>query len=375
MNDMNSGCSAKCWGAAALMGLFTIVMLVVAGQKSVLTAIILGGLAFALLGLLFNWLFCAPLPKPAPRETAVPGSAGGMGALVPDEVKPGAAAGEAQAARAEVAKQAEEAEAQSAEVEAEASADDSDIEPAETSDDGETAEAETPQASSDGEYKVKPSKALAGQAELSSRKGSWRYEGDGADESAEPDAAKAEPAEPEAAKSEPAEPAAETTEPAEPTDAKPSSEAPEGGSGLKPSKPLAGEADLASRKGSWKYEGGDAAATTGDTSEDFDKDGKLEGTGEGEKPAMMDAPREGGPDNLKEIKGIGPKLEKLCHSMGIYHFDQIAAWTDQEIAWVNANLTGFKGRVTRDDWVGQAKILMTGAETEFSQRVEDGKVY
>ncbi|MEM6477584.1 MAG: NADH:ubiquinone oxidoreductase [Pseudomonadota bacterium] len=108
---------------------------------------------------------------------------------------------------------------------------------------------------------------------------------------------------------------------------------------------------------------------------DFDGDGKSEGTDEGTRPAALDGPREGGADNLKEIKGIGPKLEKLCNSLGFYHFDQIANWTSDEIAWVDANLEGFRGRVTRDQWVAQAKILAAGGETEFSQRVEDGKVY
>ena len=97
--------------------------------------------------------------------------------------------------------------------------------------------------------------------------------------------------------------------------------------------------------------------------------------GAGKRPAALTAARDGKPDNLKEIKGIGPKLETLCHSLGFYHFDQIAAWTAEEIAWVDENLEGFKGRVTRDDWVGQAKILATGGETEFSRKVEDGRVY
>lgn len=108
---------------------------------------------------------------------------------------------------------------------------------------------------------------------------------------------------------------------------------------------------------------------------DLDKDGKLEGTGEGTKPEMLSEAREGGPDNLKEIKGIGPKLEQLCHSMGVFHFDQIASWGPDEVAWMDANLQGFRGRVTRDDWVGQAKILASGGETEFSQRVDKGDVY
>ena len=61
---------------------------------------------------------------------------------------------------------------------------------------------------------------------------------------------------------------------------------------------------------------------------------------------------------------MGPKLEELLHSLGIYHFDQIAAWGPEEIAWIDSNLEGFNGRVVRDDWVGQAKILAAGGETE-----------
>ncbi len=77
----------------------------------------------------------------------------------------------------------------------------------------------------------------------------------------------------------------------------------------------------------------------------------------GTKPAALEGPRDGTPDDLKRIKGIGPKLEKLCNRLGFYHFDQIAAWTDAEVAWVDENLEGFKGRVTRDSWVAQAKVL------------------
>jgi len=80
----------------------------------------------------------------------------------------------------------------------------------------------------------------------------------------------------------------------------------------------------------------------------------------GAKPATLTAPRAGKADDLKRIKGIGPKLEKLCNALGVYHFDQIAGWTADEIAWVDANLEGFKGRVSRDDWVAQAKALATG---------------
>lgn len=117
------------------------------------------------------------------------------------------------------------------------------------------------------------------------------------------------------------------------------------------------------------------AAAAAPAGEDYDGDGVVEGTGEGTRPAGLDSPRDGKADDLKQIKGIGAKLEKLCNSLGFWHFDQIAGWSADEIAWVDANLQGFKGRVTRDDWVGQARILAGGGATEFSKRVEDGDVY
>ncbi len=96
---------------------------------------------------------------------------------------------------------------------------------------------------------------------------------------------------------------------------------------------------------------------------------------EARKPETLGAPRAGAADDLKKIKGVGPKLESTLHALGVYHFDQIAGWGPKEIAWIDANLEGFPGRATRDDWVGQAKLLSSGGETEFSRRVEDGDVY
>jgi len=164
---------------------------------------------------------------------------------------------------------------------------------------------------------------------------------------------------------------------------------------------LPGEKDLDDRKGDWKYEAPaqeapakpepaakpkpaakkkaapkkEAAAKTPAQGEDYDGDGIVEGVNEGTRPATLDGPRGGKADNLKEIKGIGPKLEKLCNKLGFYHFDQIANWTSDEVAWVDANLEGFKGRVSRDTWVEQATILAAGGETEFSKKVDKGGVY
>ena len=91
-------------------------------------------------------------------------------------------------------------------------------------------------------------------------------------------------------------------------------------------------------------------------------------------PELLSGAREGGADDLKRIKGVGPKLEQTLNELGFYHFDQIAKWTEAEIAWVDNRLK-FKGRITRDDWIGQATQLASGEDTEFSKRVDKGDVY
>ncbi|WP_136634973.1 NADH-quinone oxidoreductase subunit E [Pseudooceanicola onchidii] len=97
--------------------------------------------------------------------------------------------------------------------------------------------------------------------------------------------------------------------------------------------------------------------------------------GEGTKPRGLKAPLDGGADDLKLIKGIGPSLEQLCHSLGVYHFGQIAEWGGAELAWIDQNLKGFKGRASRDQWIDQAKVLSAGGTTDFAERVKQGGVY
>jgi NADH-quinone oxidoreductase subunit E len=149
--------------------------------------------------------------------------------------------------------------------------------------------------------------------------------------------------------------------------------APDAASPLKPSAELAGETELAARKGTWKY----AKATTDKQVEREEPSTSAPevSEGPGTKPETLTAARDGQGDDLKRIKGIGPKLAALCNRLGFYHFDQIAAWTADEVAWVDQNLEGFKGRVSRDNWVEQSKTLASGGETEFSARVKKGDVY
>ncbi|MDP1669718.1 NADH-quinone oxidoreductase subunit NuoE [Phaeovulum sp.] len=93
------------------------------------------------------------------------------------------------------------------------------------------------------------------------------------------------------------------------------------------------------------------------------------------KPAVLAVARGGTADDLKLIKGVGPKLETLLHSLGFFHYDQIAGWSAAELAWVDDNLEGFKGRASRDGWVEQAKMLATGAVTEFAARARKEGLY
>jgi predicted flap endonuclease-1-like 5' DNA nuclease len=93
----------------------------------------------------------------------------------------------------------------------------------------------------------------------------------------------------------------------------------------------------------------------------------------GQRPAGLVAAREAGPDDLKLIRGIGRQNEDRLQALGIWHFTQIAAWTPANVEWVGSYLA-FPGRIEREDWVGQAKTLAEGGETEFAVRARAGLV-
>ena len=79
------------------------------------------------------------------------------------------------------------------------------------------------------------------------------------------------------------------------------------------------------------------------------------------------------PNDLKRIRGIGVLIEKKLNSMGVASYEQIANWTAQDIDRVSQSLD-FKGRIERENWVEQARILASGGDTEFSRRVDRGEV-
>lgn len=74
------------------------------------------------------------------------------------------------------------------------------------------------------------------------------------------------------------------------------------------------------------------------------------------RPPALEAPRDGRPDDLTAIEGIGPRIQDVLNGIGVYHFDQIAGWTPEHAAWVDDYLN-FSGRVGREAWVRQAETL------------------
>ena len=73
-------------------------------------------------------------------------------------------------------------------------------------------------------------------------------------------------------------------------------------------------------------------------------------------------------DDLTRIKGLGPRIRTLLAGLGVTRFEQIAAWSEQDIANIDAQLGAFAGRPTRDSWVEQAKLLAAGDTSAFEDR-------
>jgi len=90
------------------------------------------------------------------------------------------------------------------------------------------------------------------------------------------------------------------------------------------------------------------------------------------KPTLLTAPEGGKADDLKRIKGIGKVLQKNLHEMGIYHYEQLAALTPDNIAWLTDYVSFPEGRIDDEKWTSQAKALADGKQTEYSQRFDNG---
>ena len=100
----------------------------------------------------------------------------------------------------------------------------------------------------------------------------------------------------------------------------------------------------------------------------FKKNSKLDF-----KPLILSSPKPIGKDNLKKIKGINSKIENDLNTLGIYHFEQISKWSSKNCDWIEEFLH-FPGVAKSNQWVDQAKILTSGKETIYSQKVQNGEI-
>ena len=87
-----------------------------------------------------------------------------------------------------------------------------------------------------------------------------------------------------------------------------------------------------------------------------------------EEQAAREAKAASEGDDLRRIKGVGPKLVDLLASLGITRFDQIAGWSEADITRIDAPLGAFAGRPRRDSWVEQAKLLASGDTAAYEAK-------
>ena len=92
----------------------------------------------------------------------------------------------------------------------------------------------------------------------------------------------------------------------------------------------------------------------------------------GAKPSSIEKPVDGA-DDLKLIRGIGPKNEKILNDLGIYRFCQIGAWSADNAEWVG-HYIAFPGRIERERWIEQGRLLCAGVETDYARQVKAGLV-
>lgn len=79
-------------------------------------------------------------------------------------------------------------------------------------------------------------------------------------------------------------------------------------------------------------------------------------------------PASGEQENLTRIKGVGPRLAAQLGELGVTSLSQIAAWSEADIDRIDAQLGRFQGRIRRDAWVEQARLLAAGDEAGYAAR-------
>lgn len=119
-----------------------------------------------------------------------------------------------------------------------------------------------------------------------------------------------------------------------------------------------GETDFAKRVDKGEVESSLGEGTVGDV---------------GKRPPAMESAPENGGDDLSLIDGVGAAIEKKLHSMGIYTFEQVSKWNQDQQSWIGNEL-GFPGRVERENWVAEAKKLAAGGAIEQPKKAKRGEI-
>lgn len=327
MSDTN-GCKKTCWMIGAAAGLVVAAWLLLVAHLGFLGAVFLGLMTFGLFGGFLNWAFCGPDmaqgtgqgDQPAANDTvsSAPVSSASVAPAVAPEA-PAVAVPAAVPATATPAAAAPAAAVMSSAPVAEPKAE----APKAAEPKTEAPKTAAPKADA---KKAAPAKAKAAPAKA---------------KAAEPAVAPATKAAPKSKAAKAVAAPAEKTAPVKAAAAAPKA-APK--AAAKPAaKPAAANAE--------------AAPVAADI-------------GAGKKPKGLKAARRGKPDDLKLIEGIGAKLEERLNEWGVFHFDQIAAWGDQEVAYADNNVPRFKGRASRDKWVAQAKLIVSEGVDAFLERAK-----
>ena len=347
--DNNQGkidCALGCWLIAALGGFLALVLLWLLGSWTFTQAVFAGAVVFIVVGLLLSLLMCSPLSKiDAIDENETPLAKANAKNAAQAQAQASIASDPAASATPSSDGKEASGETTDAAMAKEGTASSATTVPAKKHEAAAVAVSETV---------IKPSAELKGTKELSDRKGTWTYEGE---------------------KDTGSQQAPASTK----TSAKPASKKAKASSNVKTAsaKKAAVANDKAPKKAApkkkaeAKAESVEKPAKAKPAVKEAAKRPPVAADGQ---PEVLTQPRDGNGDDLKQIKGVGPGLEKTLNELGFFHFDQIAGWRKKEIEWVDSRLK-FKGRIERDEWTKQAKILAKGGKTDFSNKVKKGGVY
>jgi NADH-quinone oxidoreductase subunit E len=86
----------------------------------------------------------------------------------------------------------------------------------------------------------------------------------------------------------------------------------------------------------------------------------AEGSGQAARPKGLPRPRNGAKDDLKRIEGLGALDESTLNNLGVFHFDQIAGWSEAQVLWMENHVFA-RGRIGRENWQQQARDLATAS--------------